>query len=42
MLSEEQGKPLTAAMAKTFGASMWFNYYALAPFPALPAWPACR
>ena len=28
VLSQEQGKPLTAAMAETFGASMWFSYYA--------------
>jgi len=28
VLSQEQGKPLTAAMAETFGASMWFDYYA--------------
>jgi acyl-CoA reductase-like NAD-dependent aldehyde dehydrogenase len=28
VLSHEQGKPLTAAMAETFGASMWFDYYA--------------
>ena len=28
VLSQEQGKPVTAAMAETFGASMWFSYYA--------------
>ena len=28
VLSQEQGKPLTAAMAEVFGASMWFGYYA--------------
>ncbi len=28
LLSQEQGKPLTAAMAEVFGASMWFSYYA--------------
>ena len=28
ILSREQGKPLTAAMAEIFGASMWFSYYA--------------
>ncbi len=28
VLSQEQGKPLTAAMAEVFGASMWFSYYA--------------
>ena len=28
VLSQEQGKPMTAAMAEVFGASMWFSYYA--------------
>jgi len=28
VLSQEQGKPVTSAMAETFGASMWFSYYA--------------
>ena len=28
VLSQEQGKPLTAAMGEVFGASMWFSYYA--------------
>ena len=28
VLSQEQGKPITAAMGETFGASMWFSYYA--------------
>lgn len=28
VLSQEQGKPITAAMAETFGAAMWFSYYA--------------
>jgi acyl-CoA reductase-like NAD-dependent aldehyde dehydrogenase len=28
LLSQEQGKPLTAALAETFGAAMWFSYYA--------------
>jgi len=28
VLSREQGKPITAAMGETFGASMWFSYYA--------------
>jgi acyl-CoA reductase-like NAD-dependent aldehyde dehydrogenase len=28
LLSKEQGKPLGAAMGETFGAAMWFQYYA--------------
>lgn len=28
LLSQEQGKPLTAAMGEVFGASMWFSYFA--------------
>ncbi len=28
VLSQEQGKPLAAAMGETFGAAMWFSYYA--------------
>ncbi len=28
VLSQEQGKPVTAAMGEVFGASMWFSYYA--------------
>src|SRR4029453_7103710 len=28
VLSQEQGKPVRAAMAETFGASLWFSYYA--------------
>ena len=28
LLSLEQGKPTTAAMAEVFGASMWFSYFA--------------
>ncbi len=28
VLSQEQGKPLAAAMGEVFGASMWFSYYA--------------
>src|SRR5262249_51490112 len=28
VLSQEKGKPLAAAMGETYGASMWFSYYA--------------
>jgi acyl-CoA reductase-like NAD-dependent aldehyde dehydrogenase len=28
LLSQEQGKPLAAAMGEVFGASMWFSYFA--------------
>ncbi|MGH7789343.1 MAG: aldehyde dehydrogenase family protein [Candidatus Binatia bacterium] len=28
VLSQEQGKPLTAAMAEIFGGAMWFSYFA--------------
>ena len=28
LLVQEQGKPLTAAMAEVFGAAMWFSYFA--------------
>lgn len=28
LLSQEQGKPLTAAMGEVFGAAMWITYYA--------------
>jgi acyl-CoA reductase-like NAD-dependent aldehyde dehydrogenase len=28
VLSQEQGKPMTAAMGEVFGASMWFSYFA--------------
>jgi acyl-CoA reductase-like NAD-dependent aldehyde dehydrogenase len=28
LLSQEQGKPLAAAMGEVFGAAMWFGYYA--------------
>ena len=28
VLSQEQGKPLNAAMMEVFGAAMWFSYYA--------------
>ncbi|MBI3785118.1 MAG: aldehyde dehydrogenase family protein [Deltaproteobacteria bacterium] len=28
VLSQEQGKPLSAAMGEVFGASMWFSYFA--------------
>ena len=28
VLSQEQGKPMTAAIGEVFGASMWFSYYA--------------
>ena len=28
VLSQEQGKPLNAAMMEVFGASMWFSYFA--------------
>ncbi len=28
LLSLEQGKPITAAMAEVFGASIWFSYFA--------------
>ncbi len=31
VLSQEQGKPLAAAIGETFGASMWFSYYANLP-----------
>jgi acyl-CoA reductase-like NAD-dependent aldehyde dehydrogenase len=31
VLSQEQGKPLAAAMGEVFGASMWFSYYANLP-----------
>jgi acyl-CoA reductase-like NAD-dependent aldehyde dehydrogenase len=31
VLSREQGKPLGAAMGETFGAAMWFSYYANLP-----------
>src|SRR5262245_21301020 len=34
VLSQEQGKPMTAAMAEVFGASMWFSYYANLPIEA--------
>jgi acyl-CoA reductase-like NAD-dependent aldehyde dehydrogenase len=31
VLSQEQGKPMTAAIGEVFGASMWFRYYADLP-----------
>jgi acyl-CoA reductase-like NAD-dependent aldehyde dehydrogenase len=34
VLSQEQGKPMTGAMAEIFGASMWFSYYANLPIEA--------
>ena len=36
VLSQEQGKPMTAAIGEVFGAAMWFQYYAKLQITAMP------